>query len=168
MTGLCECGCGATTRIPKHSDASKDQVGGRPLRFIDGHNKRNPRPRYIADAQTGCWVWQHYLDPHGYGRCKTGRSSLAHRNVYEEHRGPIPEGLTLDHLCRNPPCVNPDHLEPVTNAENSRRGNMTRLTREQVDEIRASTQSQNELAALYGITPQHVGQIRLRHCWVAA
>jgi len=47
---------------------------------------------------------------------------MAHRAVYESERGPIPEGMTLDHLCRNRGCVNPDHLEPVTNRENILRG----------------------------------------------
>lgn len=47
---------------------------------------------------------------------------MAHRYVYESIRGPIPEGLVLDHLCRNTSCVNPDHLEPVTYGENFRRG----------------------------------------------
>ncbi|WP_369010576.1 HNH endonuclease signature motif containing protein, partial [Bacillus cereus] len=45
----------------------------------------------------------------------------AHRYVYENLSGPIPEGMELDHLCRNPPCVNPDHLDPVTHEENMRR-----------------------------------------------
>ncbi len=51
-----------------------------------------------------------------------GRKVYVHRFSYELHIGPIPEGLVIDHLCRTPACVNPDHLEPVTNAENVRRG----------------------------------------------
>lgn len=68
---------------------------------------------------TECWLWHGYMDRNGYG--KYG-SRWAHRAVYEALVGPIPSGLTLDHLCRNPPCVNPHHLEPVTMAENGRRG----------------------------------------------
>lgn len=62
-----------------------------------------------------CWLWTGTIRPDGYGQVTVGRKQQrAHRLVYELLVGPIPEGLTLDHLCRNPPCVNPDHLEPVT------------------------------------------------------
>lgn len=69
-----------------------------------------------------CWLWDSSRS-HGYGsfnlRWKRVR---AHRYAYEILVGPIPEGLVLDHLCRNTLCVNPDHLEPVTQGENARRG----------------------------------------------
>lgn len=82
------------------------------------------RPYYLP-GENGCWIWQRELDTKGYGmyRLRGGkRVKRAHRWVYEQYRGPIPAGLELDHLCRVPACVNPDHLEPVTHAENVRRG----------------------------------------------
>lgn len=69
-----------------------------------------------------CWEWTGTLDVEGYGRVTIhGRQWRAHRAVYEALVGPIPKGLTIDHLCRNRSCVNPDHLEPVTSNENMRR-----------------------------------------------
>lgn len=73
---------------------------------------------FTEDAATGCWIWSGRVHQR-YGQASHGR--VAHRLVYEQRRGPIPEGMELDHTCRNTLCVNPDHLEPVTRAENVRR-----------------------------------------------
>lgn len=77
--------------------------------------------------ETGCWLFQGALS-RGYGRVSTYDATTkkqivqqAHRVVYEYHVGPIPEGLVLDHLCKNRNCVNPDHLDPVTVQENTDR-----------------------------------------------
>lgn len=78
---------------------------------------------------TGCWDWLATRTAAGYGQFWAGRYSptgqplldSAHRVVYEVLVGPIPAGLEIDHLCRNTGCVNPEHLEVVTHAENVRR-----------------------------------------------
>ncbi len=72
----------------------------------------------------GCWVWTAAKDGDGYAHFDWhGEVELAHRVAYQVLVGPIPDGLTLDHLCRVRACVNPQHLEPVTNRENLLRGN---------------------------------------------
>lgn len=71
-------------------------------------------------AADGCWEWTGAVTQRGYGRFwPTHRTMVrAHRYAYQRLVGPIPEGLTIDHLCRNPSCVNPAHLEPVSNRTN--------------------------------------------------
>jgi len=82
-----------------------------------------------VDKSGNCWLWTAYTCPEGYGRFVADEfpSTLAHRIAYELIVGPIPEGLTIDHLCRNPSCVNPSHLEPVTIEENLRRAEAARV-----------------------------------------
>lgn len=80
----------------------------------------------FVSEETGCWFWCGAL-VNGYGHIGIVlngklKHKKVHRVSYELYVGPIPEGLTLDHLCRNPACFNPDHLEPVTLGENVRRG----------------------------------------------
>lgn len=74
-------------------------------------------------AESGCWLWQGSLDQDGYGQIRfDGRKWRVHRASYAMHVGPIPEGLVIDHLCRVRSCVNPAHLEAVTDEENRMRG----------------------------------------------
>ena len=85
------------------------------------------RARVEIDPETGCWEWTGSKQQGGYGMWgwwADGKhhSTTAHRAVYREMVGPIPDGMTLDHLCRNRGCVNPGHVEPVSHAENVRRG----------------------------------------------
>ena len=77
--------------------------------------------KWEVDESTGCWNWLLYLDKDGYGTQTVGgkRGQRAHRVAYAKARGPIPEGMTVDHICFNTQCVNPDHLRLLTHAENA-------------------------------------------------
>lgn len=79
--------------------------------------------KYTPEPNSGCWLWTGSLNPGGYAQMSiNGRPRHVHRFSYEHFVGPIPAGLQIDHLCRNRSCVNPDHLEPVTQRENIMRG----------------------------------------------
>lgn len=70
-----------------------------------------------------CWLWQASTNPRGYGRFTVrGRTVYPHRWIYERTVRPIPDGWVIDHLCRVHNCVNPDHLEAVTQSTNAARG----------------------------------------------
>ena len=85
-----------------------------PERFAKNH---------AVNSETGCWDWTGYKNPSGYGRFRVRSGKiLAHRFAYQHFVRPIPSGLVIDHLCRNPGCVNPSHMEPVTQRENQMRG----------------------------------------------
>lgn len=76
----------------------------------------------VVKRPSGCWLYTGQTNAKGYGRIKhQGRTVRAHRVAYEVLVGPIPDGLTLDHTCRVRNCINPQHLEPVTAQENTRR-----------------------------------------------
>lgn len=107
--GMCE----------KHYSRFKRMGRAEPLTMLERFSK------YVGGPDdNGCWPWTGTKATGGYGFFKVGQDSVrAHRVSWELHRGPIPEGLTIDHLCRVKHCVNPDHLEPVTLAENILRSN---------------------------------------------
>lgn len=110
MPTPCLCGCGRVTV----------------RRYVQGHNRRQPWTWTIEDRgyETSCWIWDRRPRAKGYGGVRVdGKTRSAHRAVYERLKGPIPDGLELDHLCCVRECVNPDHLEPVTTQENIRRSN---------------------------------------------
>jgi len=138
--------------------------------------------KYIPNRPAdGCWVWAGYIDKSGYGVVNAERISgksapaRAHRVVYEKLVGPIPAGKLLMHSCDNPPCVNPSHLTPGTDAENlgdmARKGRSARgskhraakLTEVQVMEARrkyaTGLYTLDMLGAEYGLTRTPVSQL---------
>ncbi len=94
-----------------------------PERFWTKVGFNGPVPEYAPELGA-CWLWTAYTGSWGYGKfwISSRKGVRPPRYAYEFCVGPIPEGLTLDHLCRVRACVNPDHLEPVTNRENILRG----------------------------------------------
>ena len=119
-------------------------------RLLANQTRRGHRPYYTPDQQ-GCWIWQGYTGRNwGYGWVAwwDGDRQIgmnAHRAMYVAHKGPLDDDLSVDHLCRVTNCVNPEHMEPVTQAENMRRGALARsylnpervstaMTKEQISE----------------------------------
>lgn len=111
-----------------------------------------------------CWLWKGAISPGprglpGYGNVRfEGRTQTAHIVAYRLTNGQdsIPDGHVLDHLCRNQHCVNPDHLEPVTQRENIHRGLLLKITDDRIKEIaerHASGASLTDLARAEGVTP---------------
>lgn len=99
------------------SPNGKKTRGKRPDRWQSVRERLEAK--HVKNAITGCWEYTGYRQPRGYGSIQVqGKAVLAHRASYEEYVGPIPEGMVIDHLCRNTSCINPEHLEPTTQREN--------------------------------------------------
>lgn len=156
---VCKCGCGKQTpNVYSY--------------YIHGHEHRKSIVDYIVEDhgyETPCWVWQLAINTHGYGSIRRGKTNIgAHRVWYESHKGPIPEGMQIDHLCRNRACVNPAHLEAVTPRENIRRGKhhhewLPDESREEICRLYSEGGiTQSELATRFGVTQGAISQIVLK------
>jgi hypothetical protein len=132
----------------------------------------NATPDYRIDPETGCWVWLKRLDHKGYGKINLPYvgTRYAHRAYWIAANGPVPEGrhVVIDHLCRNPACVNPKHLEAVEQATNVHRGRQAKLTMEIAREVRRLVRegvSAGEIEARLGVTVQNVWWIAEDKAW---
>lgn len=150
---ICSCGCGLETKNQK--------------RFIHGHNMRLIRKpnRFRVDKNSGCWIWLLCKNRLGYGQVGIQgkrKLKLAHVAMYEKSFGPVPKGKELDHLCKNPSCVNPQHLDPVSHKENVRRGRNVKLNLDKVKEIRLLAKNGISCRALskkFNVHESHVSRI---------
>lgn len=163
--GLCGCGCGQPTEPAPKTVSRLGWRKGEPRPYYGTHGyRRVQQPQFQIDQEAGCWVWTGCIcKSTGYGMMhdrSTGKPTTAHRWMWRDLRGEIPAGLDIDHLCRNRTCVNPDHLEPVTHAENMRRGAGTRLSDEEVQQIRNDPAPPSVVARKYGTNRQHVYKIK--------
>jgi len=126
-----------------------------------------------------CWIWTGGLTDKGYGTlCKDGRKIGAHRYSYELHHGPLGSAHAL-HSCDNPRCVNPEHLRPGTHQDNMQDAkdrkrftprwgeacNKVKLTSEQVQQVRASSETGTALARKFGVSKSAIYAIRNGQNW---
>lgn len=134
--------------------------------------------QFIPEPNSGCWLWIGALCGRGYGTIKDEHRVMrrATRVSWELHYGPIPDGLCILHKCDNPVCVNPEHLFPGTNADNTRdmfakgrthdmRGRNAKLTPSQVLAIKNDGRAGTEIAAQYGVSAATISNIRLGKRW---
>ena len=129
------------------------------------------KPDYKID-DNGCWIWQKDKDRKGYGKgsFRAQGTPWAHRAYWIAANGPVPEGrhVVIDHLCRNPSCVNPKHLEAVEQATNVHRGKAAKLNMEIAREVRRRVQagqSANQIQDELGVTIQNVWWIAEDRAW---
>lgn len=138
--------------------------------------------RYAVKRETGCWDWESFKDPNGYGRLNVnGRPQLAHRISYQIHFGTIPSGMAVCHKCDNPSCTNPAHLFLGTQADNvadmhvkrraRKRGmkgtehHMAKMNEDTVRAIRASDAPDSQLAREHDVSRATIHSIRNFRSW---
>ena len=119
--------------------------------------------------KTDCWIWPYSIDGSGYGVIGKGKKLYgAHKFIFELLVRPTPSSCELDHICCNKMCVNPSHLQPVSHAENCRRGKQTKLTQENVKWIRkmAGVMTQQKIADKFGVSRASIGYILQGKRWI--
>jgi len=167
--------CGIEFEVPeyhrdRHVYCSKACRGDLKARFEE---------KVTKVPEGGCWIWEGASPGgRGYGQIRVGDSQIAaHRLAYEQAYEPIPDGMYVCHTCDNPSCVNPEHLflgthqdnmDDMTKKDRKPKGEFSKahkLTDEEVLEIRASSETQQELADRFGVSQRNISFIRNRKTW---
>lgn len=174
--GLCHCGCGRKTNPCTETNSRRNFVKGEPHRFLRGHQFRRSTVDYLEEDRghdTSCWIWQRCINESA-GRPvvmhpASKKLCYAHCLYYEQHVGPVPEGMELDHLCKQRDCIRPDHLEPVTHTVNCRRAQHVRLSEEGAAMIRLLRKiwglTELNLANLFGLSKSTVKHVLRDRSW---
>jgi hypothetical protein len=121
---------------------------------------------YKVNPITGCWIWLKHSDPEGYALDDFGR--FIERQVYREHKGEIPDGYEIDHLCWHPRCINPEHLQAITGVENNRAKPTNVLTMEKAKQIREKAAAGVPTVALvqeFGAAPSTIRSVLHNVSW---
>ncbi len=164
------------TRVRKYGNPNRVR-----LNQLHGATLMERLLHYTRKAE-GCWEWQGYRDPNGYGRLNVRNyPELAHRISWTLHRSELEPGQQVLHHCDNPGCVNPDHLflgDPAANvadmhakgrarkrASHGEAHGCAKLTEVQVREIRASSGPSRIIAEQYGVSGRQVRDIRAGRVW---
>lgn len=166
-SGLCMCGCGRRVPMATRDNRTRGIKKGEYVRYLPGHHPNGwelSDNRYVIDQNSGCWIWQRSKTPEGYPKLMRvdGIRYAPHRYYYQQKYGPIPDDYPLDHLCKNRSCVNPDHLQPVTQTENTRRSGIAKLTTKDAANIKAmffQGYSKRRLARMFGVASTTIADI---------
>lgn len=165
-SGICQCGeCGQPTTVWRWSNKPRGQVRGHHARYVKGHYSRQQHSYTVDDRgfETHCWTWAGGRTEAGYAK-QTRDSTMQYMHIayWERENGPVPKGAELDHLCRNRDCIRPSHCEPVTHLENCRRGAKTKLSPDQILDMRRRVragESRASIARSLGVSAGHVCNI---------
>lgn len=164
---FCQCGCGLPAPIYR----------GHQMQFLRGHAgaaTTRKTKRYEINPVTGCWEWLlAKRDGYGITKGKNGKVQQAHVVEYEKTKGPISVGLVLDHVkCQNRGCINPDHVEPVTNKVNTQRGPVAKINQAIANAMRelyaSGAATQKQLSIKYGVSLSLVCDVIHGNTWVVA
>lgn len=167
--GYCHCGCGELTTISPSTDERHGYVAGVPRKWKRGHGTGKPQTWVETDCdyKTPCHIWQGGRSGlYGWARSRPGQpATFAHLMAWRDINGLVPNGHHLHHLCGQPLCVRVDHLEVKTKAEHARghrpgSGRISKLSSEDIDEIRSSDLSLRDIGAIYGISRSHASRLR--------